>query len=233
MSKACNTRPKTKLSLSASSALRQISIELILYLPSLYHSREVQLLISLPSLNVTNNYYYYCHISMQPKIDLPVMVPFPSLPATVSTREPGYHHNRKKQNPTLWGNHCQNKAKGFHKQQQQTSAPIPLPKAHVKRTPSELQFDENKRQAEYDILCMDARIANGRYGHPTLPSPQPYIQKECGQKEASINKKRLRPKRGVSTWELAYVLIDKDLKSNHPMKRGAEDDEDDVFVLDL
>ena len=135
------------------------------------------------------------------------------------------------------------KSKALNKQP--TSAPIPFPKAHVKRTPSEVQIDQNHRQAEYDIVRMSTRIGkhSRAHDHPSTFLTRNSVQKLDKEKEEARKEEELAPRRrGSGGWELAYVSTDNSQNSKRSakfMKAKLEgggiynDDEDDIFSLEL
>lgn len=172
----------------------------------------------------------------------PVIVPFPELSPTIPASEPGSQY--KCQPSTK--KHVQTKSRAVHKKQ--TSAPIPFPEAHVRRTPSEHQLDQNERRAQYDIMKMNVRIATGKRLRAQI-HPSPFLTKNPAQKpdddkeaETEEKQQQLAPRRsGSGGWELAYVYIDSiDSSSLNPrssIEHAADKLEvggdDDIFSLEL
>lgn len=179
--------------------------------------------------------------------DLGLLVPFPELPITISI-PPNDLGSQYKTKPILTSSKEHVVTPNFTEQLTGTSAPIPFPKDHVKKTPSELQIDLNRRQAEYDIALMQARI--GKHSHARdLPHPSTYLTRKPVQKLDKkegrvVQIKQLPPKgRGNDGWELANVssannqTLRKSGKHHiiHKLKGGNIDDDDDdiIFSLDL
>lgn len=83
-----------------------------------------------------------------------------------------------------------------------SSAAIPLPKSHIHRTPSELQFDDDVRRAEHQDVRMYARIVVGMqsqcqvsgYVHPlTRKSLQDILRtRQANDKELERKSSALR-----------------------------------------
>jgi hypothetical protein len=107
----------------------------------------------------------------------PVIVPFPELSTTIPASDPGFRYKQKKQCQSSQKKHVQTKSRAVNKKQ--ASAPIPFPEAHIRRTPSEHQLDQNERQAEYDIMKMNVRIATGKR---LRAQPSPFLTKNPAQK---------------------------------------------------
>ena len=166
----------------------------------------------------------------------PVMVPFPELSTTIPTSKPGSQYKAKKQFQSLQKKHVQIKSRDVPKRK--TSAPIPFPEAHVRRTPSEHQLDLNERQAEYNIMKMNDRVALGKRLRAQVhtSAQKPVKGKEAGTEE---QQQQVLRKRGNGGWDLAYVSIDGILDSRRSVKHTADkleggDDKDDfIFSLDL
>mmetsp|Transcript_634 Transcript_634/g.1096 ORF Transcript_634/g.1096 Transcript_634/m.1096 type:complete len:212 (-) Transcript_634:313-948(-) len=92
------------------------------------------------------------------------------------------------------------------------SASIPLPKSHIRRTPSELQLVDDMRRAEYEDVRMYARLVVGMqsqclvsgYVHPlTRKSLQDILKtKEADEEELEHDDSNNDLE---EDWELAYV----------------------------
>uniref|UniRef100_A0A7S2M044 Uncharacterized protein n=1 Tax=Skeletonema marinoi TaxID=267567 RepID=A0A7S2M044_9STRA len=175
--------------------------------------------------------------------DLGMLVPFPELPMTIPASDPCSQYKTKKLCQSSQKTHGMDKSKALNKQP--TSAPIPFPKAHVKRTPSEVQIDQNHRQAEYDIVRMSTRIGkhSRAHDHPSTFLTRNSVQKLDKEKEEARKEEELAPRRrGSGGWELAYVSTDNSQNSKRSakfMKAKLEgggignDDEEDIFSLEL
>ena len=174
------------------------------------------------------------------------VLPFPELPTAIPSSEPGSQYKPKKQSPSSQKKHVRARSRPFNKKQ--TSDPIPFPEAHVQRTPSELQLDLNERQAQYDIVQMNARIAMGKRSraqdHPSPFLTRNHVQKPDKEKgaRAEEQQQQLAPRRrGSGGWEMGYVSIeDSSLNSRSSVKRtadskleGGDNDDDDIFRFDL
>jgi hypothetical protein len=176
--------------------------------------------------------------------DLGMLVPFPELSMTIPASDPCSQYKTKKLCQSSQKKQGMNKSKALNKQP--TSAPIPFPKAHVKRTPSELQLDLNHRQAEYDIVRMSTRIGkhSRAHDHPSTFLTRNPVQKLDNEKEeVGKEEQQLAPRRrGSGGWELAYVSTDNSQNSKRSAKftkaklEGGgidNEDEDDIFSLEL
>jgi hypothetical protein len=173
-----------------------------------------------------------------------MLVPFPELSMTIPASDPCSQYKTKKLCQSSQKKQGMNKSKALNKQP--TSAPIPFPKAHVKRTPSELQLDLNHRQAEYDIVRMSTRIGkhSRAHDHPSTFLTRNPVQKLDNEKEeVGKEEQQLAPRRrGSGGWELAYVSTDNSQNSKRSAKftkaklEGGgidNEDEDDIFSLEL
>lgn len=186
--------------------------------------------------------------------DLGMLVPFPELPVTISipANDPGSKYKTKELCPTSQKEYMMT-TNPHTTQLTSTSAPIPFPKDHVKKTPSELQIDLNRRQAEYDIALMKARIGKHSrardYPHPSTyltRKPVQKTEKKDKEKEARVVQvQQLVPRgRGNDGWELAKVSSanSQNLRKSdrhHILNKlkgvNIDDDDDDdiIFSLDL
>ena len=170
-------------------------------------------------------------------------VPFPALSVTIPASEEGSktkklcQASQKKQTMTTI---CHTE------QLTGASAPIPFPKAHVKKTPSEIQIDLNRRQAEYDVALMTARIDNHSrtHDHPSTFLTRNPKQKQGKEKKAGMENQLAPTTRCNAVWDLAYSSnTTHSLKSResakhhtrHKLEGGDDDDDDndDIFRLDL
>lgn len=163
---------------------------------------------------------------------------FPVLSITIPASEPGLEMARS-QAPQK--KHM--KTTSAHSEQL-TSAPIPFPKAHVKRTPSEIQIDLNRRQAEYDIAQMNARIGkhSRARNHPSTFLTRNPTQKLDKEKKTGIEHQLTPRRRGSGGWKLAYSSNTvQNLKSRdsakhdtvHKLEGDDGDNNEDIFRLDL
>jgi len=176
--------------------------------------------------------------------DLGMLAPFPELPITIiPANDPGSQYKTKELHQSSRKKHLMT-TKSYTEQLTLTSAPIPFPKDHVKRTPSELQIDLNRRQAEHDIALMQARI--GKHSRPRA-HPSTYLtrkQKLDKEKEAGLVQQLAPGRRDNAGWELERVTPINSQNSRksvnhhtiHELKGGNindDDDDDIIFSLDL
>ena len=177
------------------------------------------------------------------------IVPFPELSYIVPTDEHATSkHKTKAPSQSLQSQRVESKSIALKKGSPCASSPIPFPEDHIQKTPSELQLDRNKIQAEYDIVQMKARIAVAKQLraqiHPRrfLSSKDLPGKNEACKKETSLENQQ-QPRRSSVGWEpLAYVCIDSSPKVRegsrrsfvNTMKDSEEADEyDDIFSLEL
>lgn len=101
----------------------------------------------------------YHHPAQDSFRSMPI-VPFPELSYIVPTDEHATSkHKTKTPSQSLQSQRVESKSIALKKGSPCASSPIPFPEDHIQKTPSELQIDRNKIQAEYDIVQMKARIA--------------------------------------------------------------------------
>lgn len=194
-----------------------------------------------------HGYHHQAQDSFKP---MPI-VPFPELSYIIPTGEHATSkHKTKTPCQSMQSKRVESKSIALKKGSPGASSPIPFPEDHIQKTPSELQLDRNKVQAEYDIVQMKARIAIAKQLraqiHPRrfLSSKDLPGQTEACKKETSLENQQ-QPRRSSVGWEpLAYVCIDSSPKvregsrrsfvNTMKMKDGEEtDDYGDIFSLDL
>lgn len=197
---------------------------------------------------VWTGYHHPAQDSFKP---MPI-VPFPELSYIIPTGEHATSkHKTKTPCQSKQSKRVESKSIALKKGSPGASSPIPFPEDHIQKTPSELQLDRNKLQAEYDIVQMKARIAVAKQLraqiHPRrfLSSKDLPGQNEACKKALSLeNQQQPRRSSGVGWEPLAYVCIDSSPKFREGSRRsfvntmrtkdGEEADEyDDIFSLDL
>jgi hypothetical protein len=174
------------------------------------------------------------------------IVPFPELPIHVTASKLHPQDKLKEQRRPSEKKKQMEPTSHALRREKHTSSPIPFPKAHVKRTPSELQLDQNELKARYDVVKMNARIAIGKqlrarcYADMFLTKNP--VQKSDKAAEAE-SMEHQQPSSGG--WDLSYIPIDDDCSprssregsgesSVHSMQKGDSDDDDnDIFSLEL